>query len=65
LECDGHDVTAFLQACSAAASHRGQPTIVIASTVKGKGVTFMEYDFTWHSRPLSAEDVSRAMEQIP
>jgi transketolase len=64
LECDGHDVTAFLAACNEAASRRGGPTIIIASTVKGKGVAFMENDFTWHSRPLSGDDVARAMEQL-
>lgn len=64
LQCDGHDVSAFLEACRKAASHCGRPTIIIASTVKGKGVTFMENDFTWHSRPLSADEVSHAMEEL-
>lgn len=63
-ECNGHDIAAFLDACKRAASQRGRPTIIIASTIKGKGVSFMENDFTWHSRPLQADDVSRALAEL-
>ncbi len=64
IECDGHDIPAFLDSCKAARAHRAQPSIVIASTIKGKGVSFMENDFTWHSRPLGAEDVERALAEL-
>jgi transketolase len=64
IECDGHDVSAFISACREAMAHSGQPSIVIASTIKGKGVSFMENDYTWHSRPLSADDIARAEEEL-
>lgn len=64
LECDGHDIAAFLNACQDAAAHRGAPSIIIASTVKGKGVSFMEHDYTWHSRPLNEDDTARALAEI-
>jgi transketolase len=64
LECDGHNVHEFLAACKEAQDVRGRPTIIIARTVKGKGVSFMEHDYTWHSRPLGAEDVSRALLEL-
>jgi transketolase len=64
IECDGHDIPAFLQACNAARAHRGQPSIVIAATIKGKGISFMENDFTWHSRPLGAQEIERALMEL-
>lgn len=64
LECSGHDVGEFIAACRAAAATRGRPSIVIAQTVKGKGVSFMEHDYTWHSRPLSKSDVTRALAEL-
>jgi transketolase len=64
IECDGNDIPAFLDACNSARAHRGGPSIIIASTIKGKGVSFMENDFTWHSRPLGAQDVERALAEL-
>ena len=64
LGCDGHDVSQFLSACQEARNTPGRPTIIIARTVKGKGVSFMEHDYTWHSRPLSGEDLARAMSEL-
>ncbi len=64
LECNGHDVSAFLQACRTACSTRGRPSIVIARTVKGKGVTFMEHDYTWHSRPVTPEALAQALTEL-
>ncbi len=64
IECDGHDIDAFVDACKRASSQRGLPSMIIASTVKGKGVSFMENDLTWHSRPLSADEVSRALAEL-
>ncbi len=64
LECDGHDASAFIDACDAASATRGKPSIIIAHTIKGKGVSFMENDYTWHSRPLSDADVARAFAEL-
>ena len=64
LECDGHDVDEFLSTCKSAATHSGEPSIIIAHTVKGKGVSFMERDYTWHSRPLTPDNLSQALSEL-
>jgi transketolase len=64
FECSGHDVRDFQEACAKARAVRGRPTLVLAHTVKGKGVSFMQDDFTWHSRPLSRADLERALAEI-
>jgi transketolase len=64
VECDGHDIPDFLAACKAARSAREQPTLILAHTIKGKGVSFMENDYTWHSRPISDDDLARALAEL-
>ena len=64
VECNGHDVAGFLSACAAARQGRGCPTIIIAHTIKGKGVSFMHDDFAWHSKPLSDADLTRALAEL-
>jgi transketolase len=63
-ECDGHDTADFLRACTDARATRRRPTLILAHTVKGKGVSFMENEFAWHSRPISDDDLRRALEEI-
>jgi transketolase len=43
---------------------RHRPTLILAHTIKGKGVSFMENEFTWHSRPISDSDLARALEEL-
>lgn len=64
IECDGHDIPAFLQACAAAQRATDFPTIIIAHTVKGKGVSYMENDFNWHSKPISDADLQQALVEL-
>jgi transketolase len=64
IECDGHDAADFLRACTEARAMRRRPTLILAHTVKGKGVSFMENEFSWHSRPISDDDLRRALEEI-
>jgi len=49
LEIDGHDVDMIIAALAEARKCRGIPTVIIANTIKGKGVPFMEGDYLWHS----------------
>jgi transketolase len=63
-EVDGHSIPDLLEVFERVREVKGQPTIVIAHTVKGKGVSFVESDFTWHGRALSAELAARAREEI-
>jgi transketolase len=64
LECDGHDIEAFLDTCRQAKERTGRPTIVVARTVKGKGVSFMENEFSWHSRPFGDDELNRALAEL-
>lgn len=52
IECDGHDVEAVIDALEAAKAYKQGPTVVLAHTVKGKGVSFMEGKNTWHGKPI-------------
>lgn len=47
-EIDGHNIDNIIDACSMARANTLKPTMLIAHTIPGKGVDFMEYDFTWH-----------------
>ena len=64
IECDGHNIADFLDACAAARQTRGRPAIIIARTIKGKGASFMHDDFAWHSKPLSDADLARALAEL-
>ncbi len=64
VECSGHHVDDFLSACATARATRDRPTLILARTIKGKGVSFMENDFTWHARPLGDADLARALAEL-
>ncbi len=64
IEIDGHDFRQILQACHQARAHKEQPTIIIASTVKGKGVSFMSGAFEWHARVPTSEELERALKEL-
>ena len=64
VECDGHDIADFLRACHEAESIRGRPQVIVAHTVKGKGVSYMEHDYAWHAKPLTDELVEQAMAEL-
>lgn len=55
LECDGHDTNALQKTITQAKLHHGQPTIIIAHTKKGRGVSFMEDNYIWHSGKITQE----------
>lgn len=64
IEIDGHDFRAILDALAEARSTTGRPTMIIANTVKGKGVSFMEHGVDWHGRAASAEQSEQALKEI-
>ena len=64
FEVDGHDLIAIIQALQAARAVTNQPAIIIAHTIKGKGVSFVEADFTFHGRALNPEQAKKAREEI-
>jgi transketolase len=63
-ETDGHDVKKLMRVLSATPFRKGRPSIVIAHTVKGKGVSFMEHDPKWHHGTPSDEEYSQALEEL-
>ena len=63
-ECDGHDHADIRRAFVAAREHRGAPTCIVAHTVKGKGVSFMEGDFNWHAKVPTQEQLEEAVREI-
>lgn len=63
-EIDGHDMHEILRALDVAASGKERPAVIIANTVKGKGVSFMENKMDWHYRALSARDTTQALGEL-
>lgn len=61
---DGHDPAALLDALGADPAGRGKPLCVIANTIKGKGVSFMQDNVFWHHGIPSAEQFAQAMEEL-
>ncbi len=64
LEMNGHDVGAILTTCRQALEMKGRPTIIISHSIKGKGVSYMENDYNWHSKVLTDADFERAMSDL-
>lgn len=66
IEADGHSVADLQRVYNEAiALHNGKPTMIVAHTVKGKGVSLLEQDFyTWHHKAPSAEDYARMLEEL-
>jgi len=64
LEVDGHDMAAILDVLVRAVHGDGRPTVVISHTVKGKGVSFMEGHYYWHTRALTPDEFSTAMADL-
>jgi transketolase len=64
LEVDGHDMAAVVETLEASRQLRGSPVAVVAHTVKGKGVSFMENDYSWHSRVPTDEELQQALEEL-
>jgi transketolase len=60
IETDGHDHAALIEAWKTAREHTDGPTCIVARTVKGKGVSFMEGDFMWHAQVPSPDDIAKA-----
>jgi transketolase len=64
IEINGHDLPAILSAFERARLINGQPTAIIALTVKGKGVSFMENNLDFHGRALTGEELARALKEL-
>jgi transketolase len=64
LKADGHDFESLIAALEDAKQDQGKPTVILARTVKGKGVSFMENDPGWHGKAPNAEQYQQAKAEL-
>jgi transketolase len=64
FEVDGHDMGAILDTIEKAKLVKGKPTVIVANTIPGKGVSYMEGDYTWHGKPPNKEQAAVALAEL-
>jgi len=64
LEIDGNNIESIIDACSMARAIVEKPSVIIAHTIPGKGVPFMEFDYRWHGYGKSPDDYKRALHDL-
>jgi transketolase len=64
LSIDGHDIPAIVEALETAKNFKGKPTVIVAKTHKGKGVSFMEDNADWHGKAPGEEDTEKALVEL-
>lgn len=64
IEIDGNNIEAVIDACAMARAVVEKPVVIIAHTVPGQGVDFMEYDFHWHGVPPNHEQAVKALAEL-
>jgi transketolase len=64
LEIDGHNMSELVAAVSEAEAIYEKPTLIIAHTIPGKGVSFMERDYLWHGKPPNKEEAARSLKEL-
>ena len=64
IEVQGNDIKSFIEAIEKAKLEPNKPTIIIAKTIPGKGVSFMENDYHWHGKPPSKEEAEKALSEL-
>ncbi len=63
-ETDGNNIESFIDACALARSITNRPSVIIAHTIPGKGVDFMEYDYHWHGTAPNSEQAKEALRKL-
>lgn len=63
-EIDGHNMESIIDAASMARAITNKPSVIIAHTIPGKGVDFMEYDYKWHGAPPNSEQAKEALKKL-
>lgn len=64
FECDGNDMEQFIKTVEQAQRVEGKPTVIIAHTVPGKGVSYMEGNYTWHGKPPNKQQADEALREL-
>lgn len=64
MEIDGHNIRQIVDAIGQGHAVTSMPTVIIAHTIPGKGVDFMEYDYHWHGKPPKPDQAKKALKQL-
>ncbi len=64
VEIDGHNFEEIVAAAAEARAIHNQPTVIIAHTIPGKGVSFMENDYAWHAKPFASGEAEKALGEL-
>lgn len=64
IECNGNDIADVVRAFEEAKSAYQQPIVIIAHTIPGRGVSYMENDYLWHSQPFKPGEAERALKEL-
>jgi transketolase len=64
LECNGNDIAQFIATVERAQQSQDRPTVIIAHTTPGKGVSYMEGDYTWHGKPPNNDQADIALREL-
>ena len=64
IKIDGHDFTQIVKGLNSAKKYKGRPTIIIADTTKGKGVSFMQNTCSWHGNVPTDDEYKKAIEEL-
>jgi transketolase len=64
IKCDGNDLNQILEAFEEAKATKGGPTVIVAHTIPGRGVSFMENDYHWHSQTFKNGEVEAALNEL-
>ena len=64
IECDGHDMAEILRAFAKARAHKGSPSLILAHTVMGQGVSYMADDYRWHGKPPKPDQAEQALKEL-
>ncbi|HWZ65493.1 MAG TPA: transketolase [Patescibacteria group bacterium] len=64
IEIDGHNIESVIDACSMARAIVEAPVMILAHTIPGKGVPFMEYDYHWHGSPPNSDQAKEALHKL-
>jgi transketolase len=64
VDVDGNDIDSLLAAYDSARANDEKPTVIIAQTIKGKGVSFMEDTHAWHGKPPDDNELEQALLEL-
>ena len=64
IECDGHDFGELMDALDGAEKIRGKPKVILAHTIKGKGVSFIENQAKWHGIAPKKDELEKALKEL-